>query len=151
MKLNLGCGNDIRDNYTNIDINITNNDKVKYADIRNLNSIAMDGVVEEILAINILEYIKYSEFPHIFKHWLDKIKPGGEIYIESLDANMFGLVLTNNLSNIVEVNKTLFGDDKAKTSLHSLLSVENQLNQHGFSTISKGYRNDKFFVRATKP
>lgn len=151
MKLNLGCGADVRDNYINVDTNIANNDKIKYADIRNLNAIAGDGVVEEILAINVLECVKFSEFAHILKHWLDKIKSGGEIYIESLDSNMLGLVLLNNLVNMNDVNKMLFGDDKSKLSLHNLLTTEHQLNQNGFSTTTKGYRGDKFFIRAVKP
>lgn len=152
MRLNLGCGTDIRDNYINIDIDDIKNDKIQHADIRNLNMLNIqDGSVEEILVVNVVEYIKFQEVPHIVRHWVDKLQSKGEIYIESLDANFLGLSLTNHHGTIDKINEIIFGDGKRpKLSLHSLLSVEHLLSQFGLHTVSKGYHNDHFYVRAIK-
>jgi predicted SAM-dependent methyltransferase len=148
MRLNLGCGTDIRDNYINIDTNIQH-PAVKNNDVRNLNILQIaDQSVEEILACDILEYIKYNEIPNTLKHWCDKITKGGEMYIESIDYNMLATAMADDRFKPDELNNILF--DKQKASIHSLTSLEPLLNQLGMATTTKGYRNNKFFIRVNK-
>lgn len=79
-KLNLGCGNDLRNGYVNIDIAPINN-LDHQIDAKNLDDVCDDEAVDEILASNILNMFSYREVLNILQHWVDKLKPGGTIKI----------------------------------------------------------------------
>ena len=60
VKINLGCGKDIRLGYTNIDI--LGGENVTRGDVRNLDTCGIaDGSVDEILAIDVIQYIKFKD------------------------------------------------------------------------------------------
>ena len=81
IKLNLGCGNDLRQGYVNSDLY---NDK---ADLK-LDSSDLpydDNSVDEILAYHIIEHFPYRKALATIGEWHRVLKPGGRLRIETPD------------------------------------------------------------------
>jgi ubiquinone/menaquinone biosynthesis C-methylase UbiE len=88
IKLNLGCDNDIRDGWMNIDkFNIRPG--VIQMDITKLDF--PDNYADEICARDVLEHISWRETDNVLKEWYRVLKPGGKIYIQS--PNLIGWAL----------------------------------------------------------
>jgi len=84
MKLNLGCGNDIKEGYINVDIKeIQGVDLI--LDISKDRLPFVDGCVEEILLKDVLEHISYTRVEHVLKECHRVLKQGGRIYIQCPD------------------------------------------------------------------
>ena len=80
MKLNLGCGRDIKEGYLNTDVRKTH-PSVLLSDIINLPF--KNGSIEEIFACDILEHVSYRKTKDILKEWHRVLQPGGKLFIQS--------------------------------------------------------------------
>lgn len=85
MKLNVGCGNDLLDDYINIDIrDLTYNIGQKCFIMADIENLPFDnGTIEEIRAIDVLEHVSYHKTKKILKHWVDLLIPNGILLIQS--------------------------------------------------------------------
>lgn len=83
MRLNLGCGNDYRDGYVNVDLN--NNVRVdEVVDLENEMLPWADSSCEEIIANHLVEHIwKRDRFMN--ECWR-VLKPGGKMHVETPTA-----------------------------------------------------------------
>lgn len=79
MKLNLGCGNDIEAGYINIDIRDIPG--AKKHDVRNLPYRGVD----EIIALDVYEHISWRESESLIRHWVEVLKKGGRLIIQTTD------------------------------------------------------------------
>jgi predicted SAM-dependent methyltransferase len=79
-KLNLGCGEDIKKGFINIDFR-----KLPGVDITH-NLMAPlpyePGTIDYIFAQDVLEHFPYTETEKIFGYWITALKIGGEILIQ---------------------------------------------------------------------
>lgn len=76
VKLNLGCGNDVRDGFINIDL-FSDNPKVVFGDIRKLD--LADEVADYILASDVLEHFSHRETDNILSEWNRVLKTDGTL------------------------------------------------------------------------
>lgn len=88
MRLNLGCGKDIKEGYLNIDVN-SNNPKVIKQDIRKLPNIENNSV-DEIFLSNVLEHLANKDLRPTLKEWCRILKVNGKIVI--IVPNVIGAV-----------------------------------------------------------
>lgn len=80
-RLNLGCGDDIKEGYINIDLY---NDKAELqCDIAKLPF--GDNKVDEVLVSHVLEHYHFHDGEAALKEWYRVLKPGGKIKIEVPD------------------------------------------------------------------
>lgn len=85
IRLNLGCGTDIRADFVNIDIReLPGVDVV--ADVRDLSAYFGRGQVDYILALDIVEHFPQSETREILGHWASLLRPGGTLEIQCPDV-----------------------------------------------------------------
>jgi predicted SAM-dependent methyltransferase len=83
VKLNLGCGGDVRTGYDNIDLYVSRPGVIK-ADAAHL---PYDpGTVEEIIAIDVLEHFSHREIKAVLGHWCALLQPGGTLIVRCPDA-----------------------------------------------------------------
>lgn len=75
MKLNLGCGDDRRDGYVNVDLRSEVADVV--CDVTDLPF--GDGSVDEVLASDIAEHFPRERLPAMFAEWRRVLRPGGTL------------------------------------------------------------------------
>jgi predicted SAM-dependent methyltransferase len=149
MKLNLGCGNDIRQGYVNIDLNVDDKRVIK-GDVSNLDTFSLtNDSVDEIIAIDIIQYFSYQQIVGVVSNWCQKLKPGGSIYIESVDYNMLSNMMFYDLLASEVVNNVLYGDSGIK-GIYNLPSIEALLKNNQLIIDTKGFKDAKFYIRAIK-
>ena len=78
-KLNLGCGNDIREGYLNVDISPHKGVDI-VADLNETPYPIKDDTYDKIIAFFILEHLKDTE--KCLKEWHRILKPGGKLIIK---------------------------------------------------------------------
>lgn len=82
LKLNLGCANDIKDGYINID-KYHKDPRVQVFDVRDISSFKEKNVVE-IYASDVIEHFEFQDAVKIIKHWVDVLSSGGKLYIKTI-------------------------------------------------------------------
>jgi hypothetical protein len=105
MKLNLGCAKDIKEGYINIDI--YDHPLVKKADVRDLSFIENESV-EEIYAKDILEHMSYMDGEKALKEWTRVLKPGGKIFIQTINLEKQIEAYLKGVWSINDFNYMLF-------------------------------------------
>jgi len=83
MRLNLGCGNDIRKGFINLDIRSLKD--VMVCDVSNDKEMKRYRGADEILALDILEHFPREEARRVLKMWIELLRPGGMITIRCPD------------------------------------------------------------------
>jgi len=81
IKLNLGCGHDIRAGYINSDL------YSEEADVK-FDSLVLpyeNNSVDEIMAYHIIEHFPYNKIWKALEEWNRVLKPGGRLHIETPD------------------------------------------------------------------
>lgn len=81
MKLNLGCGPDIKDGYVNIDT-CALDPRVVVQDIRNLNF--QDSSIDEIFAKDVIEHMSLDDFKISISNWSKICKSGAKLFIQTI-------------------------------------------------------------------
>jgi ubiquinone/menaquinone biosynthesis C-methylase UbiE len=85
MKLNLGCGSDIRSDCINIDVRKTS-EKTLVIDIeKDLLKAFPDNSVDEIIAKDFIEHISWRRVEDLIKDIHRVLKPGGRLFIQVPD------------------------------------------------------------------
>jgi SAM-dependent methyltransferase len=95
LKLNLGCGFDIRPGYLNIDLNEFHSPDLT-SDIVRLDNLPSD-IYEEILAQDCLEHLKRSNVKLALKEWFRLLRKGGILKIRV--PNLLGLLESLKIEN----------------------------------------------------
>lgn len=148
VKLNLGCGNDIRLGYENIDLFPVNKD-VKFGNFKNLSY--QDASVQEVLAIDIIKYIPINEISNFFEKIYKVLVLNGTLYIESLDYNLLANSLAYEFTNIMQANQILYPQEKNSVcAIYNLYNIEKLLTQLGFKVVSKFYSENNFCLTVIK-
>ncbi len=81
LKLNLGCGHDIREGFINCDLY---NDKAEMK----FDSIKLpfdDNSVDEIMAYHVIEHFPYNKIWKALGEWNRALKHGGRLHLETPD------------------------------------------------------------------
>ncbi len=175
MKLNLGCGSDLRNGYLNLDIVLVEAEVVNKArggsspdtgqddselfrvqDITNLDDVAEDDSVEEMLLFNILQAFSFKHVYALMTHWVTKLQPGGVLKIVVPDAYERALSLMSGQIDIQNYILVTYGHhandhDYVKTGfdldiLCDLLSDKLKLN-----ILNKHCANGQIVVEAERP
>jgi len=84
-KLNLGCGQRIKEGYINCDVNPEYEHLgVLQVDAGNL-SMYKNNEIDEIYNSHLLEHFNYNQGIHVLKEWFRILKPGGKLIVETPD------------------------------------------------------------------
>lgn len=156
MKLNLGCGEDIRHNYINIDLKSNNScpkEIYRQGDIQSLDWICANGDVEEILALDVLSYIPITHMLSMFKNWAQKLSKGGILKISTPDAFTLAKMLVQDAIQLKDFSLTLFGlyeQNDIKKSAIDAKTLLTFLTECKLEIITKKYNGVFFYVEAKK-
>ena len=83
MKLNVGCGRHVLDDYTNADIQVSAHAKRAPEILCDLRKIPLpNSCADELMAIHVFEHFFYWEVPAVMTEWRRLLKPGGLIVLE---------------------------------------------------------------------
>ena len=87
MKLNLGCGDDIKEGYLNVDFRKTH-PSVQVQDLSKFPWPWADGFADEILMLDFLEHFPYAQTERILFECFRILKDDGEVVIQVPDAEL---------------------------------------------------------------
>lgn len=143
LKLNLGCSNDIKNGYLNIDL-YHKDPRVKIADVKNLDFLENDSV-DEIIAHDVLEHLPFNESGAIIKEWCRVLSIGGTISIQTTNIEEHILAFINKKWNLSQINYMMFAgigwtdgisrDHDWHKSIYSIDYISKQLQQNYVETI----------------
>jgi ubiquinone/menaquinone biosynthesis C-methylase UbiE len=143
LKLNLGCSNDIKEGYLNIDL-YHKNPTVKIADVKNLDFLD-DNTVDEIIAHDILEHLPFNQSSHTIKEWCRVLAVGGIISIQTTNINEHILAFIHKKWNIYQLNYMMFAgigwtdgigrDHDWHKSIYNIEYLSKELNKNRVNTI----------------
>tara|TARA_R110000824_G_scaffold167926_2_gene344994 strand:+ start:2779 stop:3345 length:567 start_codon:yes stop_codon:yes gene_type:complete len=146
MKLHLGCGNRKIPDFVNVDIRSTSATDI-VGDITNLDfkessasMVYSCGVLEHFGKNSNLKFFRNTSWKDALRHWYKVLKPGGEMYISTVDfrAVCEEYLENNNLEALVGIT---IGGQKNEEDLHGMLFdyelLEEQLIEIGFKDIQR--------------
>lgn len=100
-KLNLGCGNDYREGYVNVDMNTSHRVDL-VSDVTWLKTIA-DGSCAEVLAQDVLEHIPRARGATALKEWNRVLERGGKLRLRVPSLiHLLGLLKDENRQSVQE-------------------------------------------------
>lgn len=153
MKLNIKCGNDIRNGYVNIDNDTTvGGNNVQHGGIESVDWICEDQQAEEIVAVNALRYIQTDQLEQALQNWCAKLGEGGKIVIQDMDLHLISKAFSNDQIDQADFSKMLFGTQPHMPcrSGIDLRSVISRLTSLGMTVTNKRFDGMSFIVEACK-
>lgn len=108
LRLNLGCGGDILDGYTNIDREARGCRVVK-ADFRNLGGMFQPGSVHEVRMIHSFGYLRPWEADEVLVAIFNVLKPGGQLIMELPDLDKIVSGLYTGSQSRGELVRAIYG------------------------------------------
>lgn len=113
MKLNLGCGDDIRlHDYVNVDVlpNPSAPAEIyRQGDVTNLDWLCPAGGADEIMANNVLPCLSYLVVDAVLEHWVSRLKAGGVLKITVPDLHWIGASLGEDVLDLPTAMTLIYG------------------------------------------
>lgn len=110
MKINICFGNSNQPLNGYINTNIFEDQNFKNCHPENLDSIVDDGEAEQILAINVINYISYNNINDVIMGWFKKLKYDGTMTISFYDFLEICRTLTTQQLNMESAKKLIYGE-----------------------------------------
>lgn len=153
MKLNLGCGKDIRNDFVNIDRLPVKSDHYEQGDIQSLDWLVEDSTVDEILAIDCLEYLEGNKVKLAIKNWASKLSTGGVIKILVPDGHLVAKSFYQGQLSLQEYQIIMFGtrehnDDRL--SVIDAVTLFEMLEECSLTITLKRYEGIAIYLEAVK-
>jgi predicted SAM-dependent methyltransferase len=156
MKLNLGCGNDIRSGYINIDRLPPGQvppEIYRQGDIQTLDWLTEYETVNEILAIDCLEYLPIKAIRRTLTNWSQKLVAGGILKILVPDCYAIAKAFSQGQFNLSEYSQMIFGTQEgvdSRISVIDAMTLVDLLQEIGLTITLKRYEGVAIYVEAIK-
>ena len=118
MKVNLGCGKDIREGYLNYDCrDLPGVDIVD--DIFQLEKHAPE--IEELLVLDVIEHFSMGDQDRLFELFKKCLVPGGKLILKTPDLQIISVCMVHGMIHPMEVVKRIFGGQDYPENFHKVL------------------------------
>lgn len=156
MKLNLGCGNDVRSGYINIDHlppGQTSTDMYRQGDIKLLDWLTEDNTVNEIVALDCLEYLPINVIKQALTNWAQKLSVGGVLKILAPDCHAIAKSFVQGQFSLQEYSQMTFGTQEGndnRLAVIDAITLLSILQEVGLTISLKRYEGVAIYVEAIK-
>ena len=156
MRLNLGCGKDIRDGYVNVDRmpqGKMSKDVYRQGDIGSLDWLTEDGIIDEIIAIDCLEYLPVNSIKQALVNWAQKLSVGGTLKILVPDCHTVAKSFAQGQFSLQEYSQIIFGIQDGNDNRLSVIDTTtllSTLQEIGLTITLKRYEGVAIYVEAVK-
>ena len=153
MKLNLGCGDDLRSGYINVDIFPSSNECYRQGDMTSLDWLTEDGVVDEIIALDCIEYLPINEIQSTITNWIKKLVSGGVLKILVPDCYATAKAFYQGQLSLQEYSQITFGTQTGTDKRLSMIDTTTMislLEEAGMTISTKRYEGIAIYVEAVK-
>ncbi len=156
MKLNLGCGHDIRTGYINIDKipqGQASPDIYRQGDIQSLDWLVEDGTVEEIIVIDSLEYLPTAVIKMALINWAKKLSDGGTLKLLVPDCHAISKAFAIGQFNLQQYSNMILGTQEGNDNRLAVIDATTLfdiLQELGLTIHLKRYEGVAIYVEAIK-
>lgn len=156
MRLNLGCGKDVRDGYVNIDRmpqGQISKDIYRQGDIGSLDWLTEDSTVDEIIALDCLEYLPANSIKQALVNWAQKLSAGGTLKILVPDCHTVAKSFAQGQFSLQEYSQIIFGTQDGNDNRLAVIDATtllNTLQEIGLTIALKRYEGVAIYVEAVK-
>jgi len=153
MKINLGCGQDIRSGFVNVDRFPGKLDNYKQGDIQSLDWLTEDSTVDKILALDCLEYLPEKKVKSTVENWASKLSVGGVIKILVPDCHLVAKSFHQGQLSLQEYQTIMFGTqehDDDRLSVIDSATLSEMLKDCGLTISLKRYEGIAIYLEAVK-
>lgn len=152
MKLNLGCGKDVREGFVNVDMH---NDAADVkSEMREYMKTLSDNSVEHILASHVVEHIPFHEVPHFLEICHRVLQPGGLLEIVCPDIDWWIENYVRGIVPIEQLETMVFGHRHIEGWGHEAMVTEDRLapviRDVGFVVLDVYKGDSHLAIHATK-
>ncbi len=156
MKLNLGCGVDVRSGYINVDKLPSNqlpSDVYRQGDIGSLDWLAEDNTVDEIIALDCLEYLPTNVIKQALINWAQKLSVGGILKILVPDCHAIAKSFAQGQFSLQEYSQMILGTQEGNDNRLAVIDAATLLNilqEIGLTISLKRYEGVAIYVETIK-
>jgi len=153
MKINLECGQDIRQGFVNVNsvpVENPHNYDFRVGDPRNLDEIVEDGKAEQIVANELLTRFHPSEVVSVVQRWIQKLQKGGKLIVTFVDFRLVAQeIYLNNLS-IENIHVLIYGQNNEKQSICDVDTAKILVEKLGMNVEHVSIKDTVVYVEAVK-
>jgi hypothetical protein len=149
MKANLvyGDAGQVLDNYLNINPYGEEEGDVKVGGVQNLDEHIDNGELEELIAVDVLEYIPTNKIADTLSNWVSKLKVGGKLTLGFVEARLKGREFGNYRMALEDFNAAIHGSQEKpymikRTSLTAMQVIDHMVKAHTVQVVQKRLNNE---------
>ena len=152
MKVNLLINNPagIRPDCMNIDPTANGSDSRVQDDLYKLSTVD-DAECEELIAMDIVDYLEPKGLDELITGWVKKLKHNGILTIGFMDMYQMCKVILGRLVELEQANYMLHGTGVVRRSTMSMNFVAALLTEKGLKVLSKRIVSCKAIIKAVRP
>lgn len=162
MKLNLGCGDDIKKGYINIDVRRTKPEVLQIDLEKELLRFFPDESADEIIAKDFIEHLSWRVVGDFLRDCFRVLKKGGKLFIQCPDLEVIAnqIILNpdfkyNELEGYKAISFWIYGEQNYSENTHksgfTKPTIKKLLEQVGFTVTSLTNGGTNLLCEAIKP
>jgi predicted SAM-dependent methyltransferase len=162
MRLNLGCGDDIKKGYINIDVRRTKPEVLQIDLEKELLRFFPDESADEIIAKDFIEHLSWRVVEDFLKDCFRVLKKGGRLFIQCPDLEVIANQVILNpdfkygeLEGYKAISFWIYGEQNYPENTHksgfTKPAIKKLLEQIGFTVISLTNGGTNLLCEAVKP
>jgi|TARA_R110002020_G_scaffold248502_1_gene462526 hypothetical protein len=125
------------------------------ADVKNLDNFVDDAEAQEIIALDVIDYIPLTEINKVIGHWVSKLGHGGSLIIGGTDLFEVSKAFSQYRLDITEANKLIHGEQYKpyliKRVNFTALGLADYLESLGLKLQKKRVNNYRITIEAIRP
>ncbi|SVC80422.1 uncharacterized protein METZ01_LOCUS333276 [marine metagenome] len=130
-------------------------DVIIRADVKNLDNFVDDAEAQEIVALDVIDYIPLGDINNVIKHWVSKLRHGGSLIIGGTDLFEVSKSFTQYRLGITETNQLIHGEQSKpyliKRVNFTAMGLIDYLDSLGLNLQKKRVNNFHMTIEATRP
>lgn len=157
MKINCLLGNpDLRSGFINVDPLASGEDKQRYkGDWTNLDDLCCAGEAQEIVALEVLDYVGREGADKVLAHWVSRLGHGGTLTVSLVDPNRVARALLSGELSEENANGLLYGQQSQpwqhRKLAYSLATLSEKLKRLGLQVLKQIHHGYSCMVVARRP
>jgi predicted SAM-dependent methyltransferase len=156
MKLNLGCGSDLRPGWLNVSGRHLHPDGPDFlcCDLLALDGRIEDGSAARVVARDVLECVPWREVDALLTVLARKLRTGGVLWLRVPDGEQIARAFAGGVLSHHEAQRLLYGDqgfpEEERRSLWSAAEVSRRLEMVGLTVERLEQRRMRLLARARR-